>query len=94
MNDQVANNEKPMSVGDWFVTLLILAIPLVNIIMYLVWAFSSGVNLNKQNFCRATLIWMAIGIVIYIVLIVVLGMMMPTELEGLEGFEGLEGLER
>ena len=90
MNDQVAHNEKPMSVGDWFVTLLILAIPIVNIIMYLVWAFSSGVNLNKKNFCRATLIWMAIGIVIYIVLVVALGLMMPTEVEGLEGLKELE----
>jgi len=26
----------PMSVKDWFITILILAIPLVNIVMYLV----------------------------------------------------------
>ena len=30
MNDQAMSNEKPMSVGDWFVTILILGIPLVN----------------------------------------------------------------
>lgn len=86
MNDQVANNEKPMSVGDWFVTILILAIPIVNIIMYLVWAFSSGTNLNKKNFCKATLLWMVIGFVFAIIYAIAVGVMI--------GAEGLEGLER
>ncbi len=53
---------KPMTVGDWFVTILILAIPLVNIVMYLVWAFSSTGNLNRKNFCIASLIWMLVCI--------------------------------
>ncbi|RLE18875.1 MAG: hypothetical protein DRJ08_06610 [Acidobacteria bacterium] len=60
---------KPMTVGDWFVTILILAIPLVNIVMYLVWAFSSTGNLNRKNFCIASLIWMLIGIAIAILVI-------------------------
>jgi len=81
MNDQAMNNEKPMSVGDWFITILILGIPLVNIIMYLVWAFSSGTNLNKKNFCKATLIWMAIGIIVGIVYAVVLGTMVSNMAE-------------
>jgi hypothetical protein len=67
MDNEIANNEKPMSVSDWFITILILGIPLVNLIMYLVWAFSSGTNLNKKNFCKATLIWILIGIVLGIV---------------------------
>ena len=75
------NNEKPMSVGDWFITILIWGIPLVNIIMYLVWAFSSGTNLNKKNFCKATLIWMAIGIIVGIVYAVVLGTMVSNMAE-------------
>ena len=81
MNDQAMNNEKPMSVGDWFITILILGIPLVNLIMYLVWAFSSGTNLNKKNFCKATLIWMAIGIIVGIVYAVVLGTMVSNMAE-------------
>jgi len=55
-----------MTTGDWFVTQLILAIPLVNIIMLLVWGFSSSGNLNRRNFCRATLIWAAIAIGFYV----------------------------
>jgi len=81
MNDQAMNNEKPMSVGDWFITILILGIPLVNLIMYLVWAFSSDTNLNKNNFCKATLIWMAIGIIVGIVYAVVLGTMVSNMAE-------------
>ena len=45
-----------MSLGDWIITFIILAIPLVNIIMLFVWGFSSSTNPSKQNFCRATLI--------------------------------------
>lgn len=49
-----------MTVGDWMVTLLILSLPLVNIIMLLVWAFSSGGNTNRRNYCLATLLWFVI----------------------------------
>ena len=65
---------RPMSVGDWFITLLILAIPLVNIIMYLVWALSSTGNVNRKNFCIASLIWCAIGFVLAAGLMVLLGL--------------------
>lgn len=54
-----------MTTGDWFVTLLILSIPIVNIIMLLVWGFGSQGNVNRQNYCRASMIWIAIGIGLY-----------------------------
>ncbi|NOY22375.1 MAG: hypothetical protein GXO70_02530 [Acidobacteria bacterium] len=60
---------RPMTVGDWFVTILILAIPLLNIVMYLYWALSSTGNLNRKNFCIASLIWMLIGIAIAVLVI-------------------------
>ena len=49
----------PMTVGDWMITMLILAIPVVNIIMYLVWAFGTG-NMNRKTYCQAGLLWMVI----------------------------------
>jgi len=55
---------EPLSVGDWFITILITSIPLVGLIMLLVWGFSSGTNINKANWAKATLIWYVIGIVI------------------------------
>ncbi len=51
---------RPMTVGQWMFTLLILAIPLVNIIRYLVWAFGSSGNVNRKTFCQASLIWFLI----------------------------------
>nr|NQU92859.1 hypothetical protein [Bacteroidota bacterium] len=56
--------KQPMSVGEWFVTILITAIPLVGIIMLFVWAFSGNTNVNKANWAKASLIWAIIGIVI------------------------------
>ncbi len=46
-------------------------IPLVNLIMMFVWAFSSNTNPNKANYFKATLILFAIVMVIYLVLAVV-----------------------
>ena len=51
--------EKPLSTGEWFLTLFILALPVVGLVMYFVWAFSGG-NQSRRNFCRATLLWLAI----------------------------------
>ena len=50
-----------MSVGEWMLTLLILALPLVNIIMMFVCT-----NPTKANYCKASLIWIAIVIVLYV----------------------------
>ena len=57
-----------VSTKDWVLTYLIMIIPLVNIIMLFVWAFSSTENPNKANWAKARLIWMAIGLVIFAVL--------------------------
>ncbi|WP_458460702.1 hypothetical protein [Paenibacillus sp.] len=63
---------QPVSFGSWMLTLLLLAIPLVNIIMLFVWAFGNS-NPSKANYAKASLLWIAIGIVVYI-LIVALGL--------------------
>ncbi len=65
--------KQPMSVGEWFIAILITAIPLVGLIMLLVWAFSSGTNINKANWAKATLIWMVIGIILAFFIFGILG---------------------
>ncbi len=65
--------KQPMSVGDWFITILISAIPLVGLIMLLVWAFSANTNINKANWAKAYLIWMVIGIILAFFIFGVLG---------------------
>ena len=66
------DDTRPLTTGEWFVTLLILAIPLVNIIMMFVWAFGSG-NIGRRNLCRAYLIWVCIAIGLGIVFALVGG---------------------
>ena len=66
-NYQGDPNQEVMSVGSWLITLLILAIPCVNIVMYFIWAFGNG-NENHKNFCRAGLIFMLIAVVLSVLL--------------------------
>ena len=64
-----------MSVGNWLLTFLLLAIPLVNIIMLFIWAFDS--SSTRRNFARAQLIIFIIVFVLSIgitILIFMLGM--------------------
>lgn len=56
------NTEDVMTTGQWIGVIIVLAIPIINIIMYLFWAFSSTTNENLRNFCRASLILSVIGI--------------------------------
>lgn len=62
-----------MTTGQWFITLLIMYIPIVGIIMQFVWAFGSSAPLAKRNFARAMLLWSAIGIALSILLSIVFG---------------------
>ncbi|MDF2722626.1 MAG: hypothetical protein K0Q59_2301 [Paenibacillus sp.] len=57
---------------DWMITILLLAIPIVNIVMLFVWAFGGGANPSKANYAKATLLWAAIGIVLYFLIVVLL----------------------
>uniref|UniRef100_UPI00406D27ED hypothetical protein n=1 Tax=Psychrobacillus sp. FSL K6-4046 TaxID=2921550 RepID=UPI00406D27ED len=61
-----------MTVMEWIITMLIMAIPIVNLVMLFIWGF--GNPDPRRNFARASLIWMAISIglviIIYIVIIV------------------------
>lgn len=65
---------KPVSIGDWIITLIISMIPLVNIVMLLVWAFGSNTNPSKANWAKAYLAFIAILVGFYMVLFFVIGM--------------------
>ncbi|WP_028549674.1 hypothetical protein [Paenibacillus sp. UNC451MF] len=54
-----------LTVKDWMLTMLLLAIPVVNLIMLFVWAFGGGANPSKANYAKAGLLWAAIAIVLY-----------------------------
>ena len=56
----------PMSIGDWIITSLIFAIPIVGFIMLFVWGFGSNTHPSKANWAKASLIVMGIGFVIIV----------------------------
>ena len=55
-----------ISTLGWIGYFIVTAIPIVGLVMCFVWAFDKG-NLNRRNFFRATLILMAVGIVLGII---------------------------
>jgi hypothetical protein len=69
----MSDQQKAMSVGNWFLTILISGIPLVGLIMLFVWGFSSDTLTPKKNWARAMLIFYLIAAVFYFFLAVVIG---------------------
>ncbi len=59
---QPTEDTSVMTIGQWMLTTFLLMLPCVGLIMAFVWGFGSG-NVNRKNYCRAWLIWQAIGIV-------------------------------
>ena len=71
---EIENENVPViSTGEWVLTYLIAAIPVVGLVMLFVWAFGRETNPNKANWAKAGLIWTAIVIGIYIVFAMAFG---------------------
>ena len=60
-------NTSVVSIGDWVITIILMAIPLINLIMLFVWAFGgSSTPESKANWAKATLIFYLIGIILVV----------------------------
>jgi hypothetical protein len=68
-----SSNQKPMSVKDWLITLLLMAIPVVGIVLLFVYAFGNNENVNKQNWAKAQLIMLAIVFALVIFCLILFG---------------------
>ena len=66
-----AGQNAVISTVEWFGTLIVLIVPILGIVLYFIWAFGSGGNPNRRNYCRAALIMMAISLVLGIIFSVV-----------------------
>jgi hypothetical protein len=60
------HDTSPLSVGAWVLMLLLFTIPVLNLILYLYWAFGPPlkVNVNRRNYSRAVLIVMAVALIL------------------------------
>lgn len=62
-----------MSVGDWLITMVIMAIPIVGFIMLFVWAFGDTSKPSRKTWATAALIFFAAMIVLSILFSIVFG---------------------
>ncbi len=57
----------PMKIKNWIPVFILSAVPVVNLIMLLVWSFSSRTNKSKQSFARLCLICTLILVVLAVI---------------------------
>ena len=62
---------------------IVLALPIINIIMFFIWCFSSGTNKARQSYVRSRFIWFVIGIILSAAIVVYLSVINPTLLNDL-----------
>ena len=63
-----------MSIGSYILMFILSAIPVVNIICWIVWLVSPNTNKNKKNFIWAQIIMVAVAYVALIVLATTTGL--------------------
>ncbi|TRW50139.1 hypothetical protein FM042_04710 [Aliidiomarina halalkaliphila] len=68
----------PISVGDWFITLIITAIPLVGFIMLFVWGFGSSTHPSKANWAKATLLLFVVAFGLFFMMSIIFGFAMMS----------------
>ncbi len=74
---------KSLTIGDWLITFLIQAIPLVGFIMLFVWAFGGDTHPSKKTWAQATLIFMAIVVVLTIIVFILIGGFIMSMFQGM-----------
>ena len=65
---EVREQEKVLRIKDWLKILIIFIIPIVNIVMWIVWLVSEKTNLNLKNYLIASLVFIGIFFLLWIVL--------------------------
>ena len=71
---------RPVTIGNWMLTMLLMCIPLVNIILIFVWAFGQNTPVSKANWAKTGLIWMLISIGIYLLIFLLIFLLAGSSL--------------
>ena len=64
--------EQPVKTLEWLWSLILTAIPIVNLVVLLIWSFGGGTSITKRNWARAKLILVAVGTAIGVILCIAL----------------------
>jgi len=76
INPQLAYMQQdttPMSIGDYVLMIFLSCIPLAGLVLLLVWAFDSNINMNKRNYARANLIIALVVLGLFIIICIIAG---------------------
>lgn len=76
-------NTRTLGVGEWMITILFYLLPVLNIIMMIIWAFSSRGNVHRRNLSRACLLWILLLLLGFVVAITVAGYSILDIVDGL-----------
>lgn len=72
---------KPVSTFGFFVTELLLLLPVINLLLLFIWAFRKRGNPNRKNFARSVLIWLVILLIVVLAgFITMLALQIPIDL--------------
>lgn len=64
--------EQPVKTLEWLWSLILTAVPIVNLVVLLIWSFGTGTSITKRNWARAKLILVAVGTVVSVLAMIVL----------------------
>lgn len=67
-NTNYENNNSPITTKGWLKIILLMLIPIVDLILLFIWSFGSNKNENIRTFSRATLLMLAIIIILRILI--------------------------
>ncbi|MBA4149277.1 MAG: hypothetical protein H0X66_14275 [Verrucomicrobia bacterium] len=66
----MANDKNYVSIWFWLLAMIVMALPCINVVMILIWAFS-GENESRKNYFRALIIMFLFWAVIWMILMAV-----------------------
>lgn len=70
---------EPITTKGFIGIIFLMLLPLINLILLLAWAFGGCRKVNKQNFAKAILVWMLIGIGFTIISGLILWIFFPAD---------------
>lgn len=90
-NNGMQDQYQQMTVGSWVGTILLSGLGIIGLVFLFIWAFDSSTMQPKKNFARAYLLLMAIGVALYILVIIAMFACTGSFLGGLSDFDRYYG---
>ncbi|MDD6194361.1 MAG: hypothetical protein PUB19_05640 [Lachnospiraceae bacterium] len=64
LEDEELDLDDPVKMSEWVLSILLAAIPIVNIVCLCVWAFGKNAKPSRKTWARAKLVWLLVQVVL------------------------------